>query len=101
MFRGRCGRGDHTYRVLLPSSLAVSPSPFTSSSPFPPYPSSKNPLDPIVPAPPPPLPLQERDSYSKSMCRLLERSVFSDRMVFVRAVHKSKFINDTEVSGST
>lgn len=40
---------------------------------------------------------QERESYSQSMCRLLERSVFSDRMVFVRSVHKSKFINDTEV----
>ena len=41
--------------------------------------------------------MQERDSYSQSMCRLLERSVFSDRMVFVRAAHKSKFMNDTEV----
>lgn len=42
--------------------------------------------------------LQERESYSKSMCRLLERSVFSDRMVFVRAVHKSKFLSDTELA---
>ena len=46
--------------------------------------------------------MQERDSYmsmSNKMCRLLERSVFSDRMVFVRAVHAAKFMNDTEVGG--
>eukprot|EP00798_Chlamydomonas_sp_ICE-L_P016791 gene16791-23068_t len=43
--------------------------------------------------------VQERDSYmSSGMCRLLERSVFSDRMVFVRAVHSAKFMNDTELS---
>lgn len=42
--------------------------------------------------------VQERESYSQSMCRLLERSIFSDRMVFVKAVHKSKFMNDTELA---
>ena len=75
---------------VLPSSLAV-------------LLLSLNPVPSRLPSPFPfsPFPLQERDSYSKSMCRLLERSVFSDRMVFVRAVHKSKFINDTEVSGGT
>ncbi|KAG1677372.1 hypothetical protein FOA52_010751 [Chlamydomonas sp. UWO 241] len=43
--------------------------------------------------------VQERESYSASrMCRLLERSIFSDRMVFVRAVHKSNFMSDTELA---
>jgi len=43
--------------------------------------------------------MQERDSYTNSqMCRLLERSVFSDRMVFVRAVHAAKFMSDTELA---
>lgn len=42
--------------------------------------------------------VQERDSYSQSMTRLLERSVFSDRMIFVRAVHKSKCLSDTELA---
>ncbi len=30
--------------------------------------------------------------------RLLERSVFSDRMVFVRAVHESQWLSDMELS---
>jgi deoxyadenosine/deoxycytidine kinase len=30
--------------------------------------------------------------------RLLERSIFSDRMVFVRAVHAAKYMNDTELA---
>jgi len=42
--------------------------------------------------------VQERESYSASMCRLLERSIFSDRMVFVRAVHNLKFLSDTELA---
>ena len=29
--------------------------------------------------------------------RLLERSVFSDRMVFVRAVHEAKWLSDMEL----
>lgn len=28
----------------------------------------------------------------------MERSVFSDRMVFVRAVHEAKFMSDMEIS---
>jgi len=43
--------------------------------------------------------VQERNSYtSPHLHRLLERSVFSDRMVFVRAVHASKHISDTELA---
>lgn len=30
--------------------------------------------------------------------RLLERSVFSDRMVFVRAVHEAKWLSEMELS---
>ena len=30
--------------------------------------------------------------------RLLERSVFSDRMVFVRAVHEAQYMSDLELS---
>lgn len=30
--------------------------------------------------------------------RLLERSVFSDRMVFVRAVHEANWLSDMELS---
>lgn len=30
--------------------------------------------------------------------RLMERSVFSDRMVFVRAVHEAKYMSDMEIS---
>ena len=30
--------------------------------------------------------------------RLLERSVFSDRMVFVRAVHEAKWLSPMELS---
>jgi len=30
--------------------------------------------------------------------RLLERSVFSDRMVFVRAVHEAKWMSDLELN---
>ena len=49
-------------------------------------------------APPPPR-TQERDTYNTAtVCRALERSVFSDRMVFVRAVHAAKFMSDTELA---
>ncbi|KAF5843905.1 Deoxynucleoside kinase-domain-containing protein [Dunaliella salina] len=42
---------------------------------------------------------QERESYiAPEPCRLLERSIFCDRMVFVRACHAAKFMNDTELS---
>ena len=40
---------------------------------------------------------QERNS-PRADFRLLERSVFSDRMVFVRAVHQSKYMSDLELS---
>ncbi|GFH31483.1 deoxycytidine kinase [Haematococcus lacustris] len=43
--------------------------------------------------------VQERDSYVQpAPCRVLERSVFSDRMVFVRAGHAAGYITDTELS---
>ncbi|KAG2426957.1 hypothetical protein HXX76_012742 [Chlamydomonas incerta] len=43
--------------------------------------------------------LQERTTYgSTSKARLLERSVFSDRMVFVRAVHASRDLADHELA---
>ncbi|GAX83700.1 hypothetical protein CEUSTIGMA_g11125.t1 [Chlamydomonas eustigma] len=42
--------------------------------------------------------IQERQSYASSSSRLLERSVFSDRMIFVNAAHNSQFINDTELA---
>ncbi|GFR44960.1 hypothetical protein Agub_g6270 [Astrephomene gubernaculifera] len=43
--------------------------------------------------------MQERDSYgSSTRARLLERSVFSDRMVFVRAVHASQHLADHELT---
>eukprot|EP00200_Dunaliella_tertiolecta_P006514 CAMPEP_0202345090 /NCGR_PEP_ID=MMETSP1126-20121109/4476_1 /ASSEMBLY_ACC=CAM_ASM_000457 /TAXON_ID=3047 /ORGANISM="Dunaliella tertiolecta, Strain CCMP1320" /LENGTH=549 /DNA_ID=CAMNT_0048936341 /DNA_START=235 /DNA_END=1885 /DNA_ORIENTATION=+ len=43
--------------------------------------------------------VQERESYiAPEPCRLLERSIFCDRMVFVRACHAAKFMNDTELS---
>jgi deoxyadenosine/deoxycytidine kinase len=42
---------------------------------------------------------QERESYSDPlMNRLLERSIFSDRMVFVRAVHAARYMSDTELA---
>eukprot|EP00243_Klebsormidium_subtile_P004331 TRINITY_DN18304_c0_g1_i1.p1 TRINITY_DN18304_c0_g1~~TRINITY_DN18304_c0_g1_i1.p1 ORF type:complete len:742 (-),score=177.64 TRINITY_DN18304_c0_g1_i1:334-2559(-) len=40
---------------------------------------------------------QERPVAGKPL-RLMERSVFSDRMVFVRAVHEAKFMSDMEIS---
>lgn len=41
---------------------------------------------------------QERESSRTSkQLRILERSVFSDRMVFVRAVHEAKWMNDVEL----
>ena len=40
---------------------------------------------------------QERE-WKGADLRLLERSVFSDRMVFVRAVHESKYMSDLELS---
>ncbi|EFJ40458.1 hypothetical protein VOLCADRAFT_33236, partial [Volvox carteri f. nagariensis] len=43
--------------------------------------------------------LQERETYGNaSKARLLERSVFSDRMVFVRAVHASLDLADHELA---
>ena len=46
--------------------------------------------------------LQEKDSREnlgrEKTLRLLERSVFSDRMVFVRAVHEAKCMTDAELS---
>jgi len=46
-----------------------------------------------------PLPSQERDSQGgPAPMRLLERSVFSDRMVFVRAVHEARYMSDLELS---
>lgn len=42
---------------------------------------------------------QERDTYgSSSKARILERSVFSDRMVFVRAVKASGDLQDHELA---
>ncbi len=42
---------------------------------------------------------QERDSQGgPAPMRLLERSVFSDRMVFVRAVHEARYMSDLELS---
>lgn len=43
--------------------------------------------------------LQDRNSRSGlKPLRVLERSIFSDRMVFVRAMHESGFMQDLEVS---
>ena len=43
--------------------------------------------------------MQERDSaVGTSPMRLLERSVFSDRMVFVRAVHEARWMSDMELA---
>ncbi|GJM92414.1 hypothetical protein PR202_ga08888 [Eleusine coracana subsp. coracana] len=43
--------------------------------------------------------MQERESASGiKPLRLMERSVFSDRMVFVRAVHEAKWMNEMEIS---
>ncbi|KAL6180345.1 hypothetical protein ACLB2K_047009 [Fragaria x ananassa] len=43
--------------------------------------------------------MQERaSSGSIKPLRLMERSVFSDRMVFVRAVHEAKWMNEMEIS---
>ncbi|KAG2485437.1 hypothetical protein HYH03_015816 [Edaphochlamys debaryana] len=43
--------------------------------------------------------MQERETYGCSRkARILERSVFSDRMVFVRAVHASKDLADHELA---
>ncbi|KAH6836015.1 P-loop containing nucleoside triphosphate hydrolases superfamily protein [Perilla frutescens var. hirtella] len=43
--------------------------------------------------------MQERESCSgMKPLRLMERSVFSDRMVFVRAVHEAKWMNEMEIS---
>lgn len=41
--------------------------------------------------------MQERDKKDAEL-RLLERSVFSDRMVFVKAVHESNYMSDLELS---
>ncbi|OAE26895.1 hypothetical protein AXG93_4762s1050 [Marchantia polymorpha subsp. ruderalis] len=43
--------------------------------------------------------MQERESaVGEKRLRLMERSVFSDRMVFVRAVHEAKWMSDAEIS---
>ncbi|KAF8099554.1 hypothetical protein N665_0242s0037 [Sinapis alba] len=43
--------------------------------------------------------MQEKESASGAKpLRLMERSVFSDRMVFVRAVHEAKWMNEMEIS---
>ncbi|XP_047945814.1 uncharacterized protein LOC125223257 [Salvia hispanica] len=43
--------------------------------------------------------MQERESCGgMKPLRLMERSVFSDRMVFVRAVHEAKWMNEMEIS---
>eukprot|EP00268_Persea_americana_P004475 TRINITY_DN11428_c0_g2_i4.p1 TRINITY_DN11428_c0_g2~~TRINITY_DN11428_c0_g2_i4.p1 ORF type:complete len:369 (-),score=70.26 TRINITY_DN11428_c0_g2_i4:1163-2269(-) len=43
--------------------------------------------------------MQERDSSGGvKPLRLMERSVFSDRMVFVRAVHEAKWMNEMEIN---
>jgi len=45
------------------------------------------------------VPLQERNSASiQHPVRLMERSVFSDRMVFVRAVRESGWMGDVELA---
>lgn len=42
--------------------------------------------------------VQERETQGGSRpFRLLERSVFSDRMVFVRAVHENRWMSDLEL----
>jgi deoxyadenosine/deoxycytidine kinase len=43
--------------------------------------------------------MQERESANGvKPLRLMERSVFSDRMVFVRAVHEAKWMSEMEIS---
>lgn len=43
--------------------------------------------------------MQEQESAAGlKPLRLMERSVFSDRMVFVRAVHEAKWMNEMEIS---
>lgn len=43
--------------------------------------------------------LQEKESnLAPEPMRLMERSVFSDRMVFVKAVHEARWMNDMELS---
>lgn len=43
--------------------------------------------------------MQERESASGiKPLRLMERSIFSDRMVFVRAVHEAKWMNEMEIN---
>ncbi|KAK3033623.1 hypothetical protein RJ639_033748 [Escallonia herrerae] len=43
--------------------------------------------------------MQEKESSGGiKPLRLMERSVFSDRMVFVRAVHEAKYMNEMEIS---
>jgi hypothetical protein len=68
-----------------------------------PPPSSKRPLNSPLPAPAlSASPLQERDSRSTPRpLRLLERSIFSDRMVFVRAVRESGWMGDVELVRAT
>lgn len=43
--------------------------------------------------------VQEKESHlTPEPMRLMERSVFSDRMVFVKAVHEARWMNDMELS---
>ncbi|GMH00336.1 hypothetical protein Nepgr_002175 [Nepenthes gracilis] len=42
--------------------------------------------------------LERESSCGIKPLRLMERSVFSDRMVFVRAVHEAKWMNEMEIS---
>ena len=53
----------------------------------------------LAKSPPLLLLLQERETQLGARpFRLLERSVFSDRMVFVRAVHEAKWMSDLELN---
>ena len=46
--------------------------------------------------------MQEKDSRAQTVgdkpYRLLERSIFCDRMVFVEALHDAKYLTDMELS---
>ncbi|KAI7739414.1 hypothetical protein M8C21_010757 [Ambrosia artemisiifolia] len=42
--------------------------------------------------------IEKESSSGIKPLRLMERSVFSDRMVFVRAVHEAKWMNEMEIS---
>eukprot|EP01026_Neomeris_dumetosa_P057585 TRINITY_DN5304_c0_g1_i1.p1 TRINITY_DN5304_c0_g1~~TRINITY_DN5304_c0_g1_i1.p1 ORF type:complete len:804 (-),score=121.12 TRINITY_DN5304_c0_g1_i1:381-2792(-) len=42
--------------------------------------------------------IKQSQNMQKDMVHLLERSVFADRLVFVRSLHEKKIMNDQEVS---